>query len=303
MDQAAQLLAALENNGLGSLAAEILALAKPAVQFTVSRRPDAGIPIGSTKVGGDPDLPSDLDWPLRESGRPLSFIAQFDCAELRRVQPRLQLVPDAGLLSFFYDTIRQPWGFDPRDRDASRVLHVPAGTGVTRRCRPPVDPGWALQDGEHVIEPWYLEACEVSLTPVVTWPDWVALEISGRFDRDGERRYAAAMEEAGVHSMDDFMPFQFGGHSKCIQDEMRPECALFDAGLRRGGPQEETAEMARVRTTAFDWHLLLQFAGCDEETDGHGVMWGCCGCLYFWCHEDSIRSGTFDRRLAIIQGT
>ena len=67
--------------------------------------------LGATRFGGQPDVPADFVWPAYggESydnvvkDRPLTFLAQFNCAELARFDTE-HLLPDHGLLSFFYET-------------------------------------------------------------------------------------------------------------------------------------------------------------------------------------------------------
>lgn len=54
---------------------------------------------GVSRMGGDPDLPIGAKWPMGKRG-PLSFIAQFDLADVSKHLPAL---PAKGLLSFFVD--------------------------------------------------------------------------------------------------------------------------------------------------------------------------------------------------------
>ena len=66
---------------------------------------------GGTRFGGQPDVPPGFVWPVftgtDDSGepetRPLSFLAQFDCAGLAPYDSG-HLLPGTGLLSFFYET-------------------------------------------------------------------------------------------------------------------------------------------------------------------------------------------------------
>ncbi len=82
-----------------------------------------------TRFGGKPDVPPGFLWPTfkgeRYDGeikvRPLTFLAQFDCGELAPYDSE-HLLPDHGLLSFFYDVDVQPWGYDPEDRGGARVF-------------------------------------------------------------------------------------------------------------------------------------------------------------------------------------
>ena len=82
----------------------------------------------STHFGGQPDVPADFQWPTYEGesydhvvkDRPLTFLAQFNCAELAQFDKE-HLLPDHGLLSFFYETDTQCWGYDPKDKGCARV--------------------------------------------------------------------------------------------------------------------------------------------------------------------------------------
>lgn len=84
--------------------------------------------LGATRFGGKPDVPPDFVWPTYEGesydhvvkDRPLTFLAQFNCAELAQFDKE-HLLPDHGLLSFFYETDTQCWGYDPKDQGCARV--------------------------------------------------------------------------------------------------------------------------------------------------------------------------------------
>lgn len=84
--------------------------------------------LGATRFGGKPDVPPDFVWPTYEGesydhvvkDRPLTFLAQFNCEELAQFDKE-HLLPDHGLLSFFYETDTQCWGYDPKDKGCARV--------------------------------------------------------------------------------------------------------------------------------------------------------------------------------------
>ena len=61
---------------------------------------DGELPVGCSKVGGCPDLPTDLAWPTEHDGQPLAFIAQLDLAEVAPADLGDQL-PKAGMLWVF----------------------------------------------------------------------------------------------------------------------------------------------------------------------------------------------------------
>ena len=85
---------------------------------------------GGTRFGGRPDVPPGFVWPCFEGtgledgekkNRPLAFLAQFALEEMRPFDTG-HLLPDHGVLSFFYEVESQPWGFDPQDAGCARVF-------------------------------------------------------------------------------------------------------------------------------------------------------------------------------------
>jgi uncharacterized protein YwqG len=80
---------------------KLVALAKPAIRMLPSLVEEDEIPIGSSKLGGNPDLPMDFEWKTYE-GKPLTFIGQFKLSEIAPYDRDKEL-PAEGMLYFFYD--------------------------------------------------------------------------------------------------------------------------------------------------------------------------------------------------------
>lgn len=96
-------------------------LARPAALL----RPVAGEPArpGESRFGGHPDPPPHLDWPrIHRFDVPMPFLAQINLAEVAGMSD-LDL-PRSGHLYFFYDTVGQPWGYDPIHREGFRLLYA-----------------------------------------------------------------------------------------------------------------------------------------------------------------------------------
>ncbi|XMB72999.1 YwqG family protein [Mycoplasmatota bacterium WC30] len=77
------------------------------------------IGIGSTKLGGMPDLPHIDIWP-EENGVKLSFLLQVNIQDVKKFDKNSYL-PVEGLLLFFYDNINQPWKSNGK---GIKVLHI-----------------------------------------------------------------------------------------------------------------------------------------------------------------------------------
>lgn len=98
--------------GCPSLRDILLRLARPALRMRLEFGEDRRLPVGSTKLGGIPDLPTTFPWPrgaecqaiFRESTsgvtRPAGFLGQINLEDLAQTQAGKAL-PKSGLLSFF----------------------------------------------------------------------------------------------------------------------------------------------------------------------------------------------------------
>lgn len=97
------------------LARRLLGLVRPSIALT----PTEGDACGRTRFWGLPPLPRDMEWP-ESGGRPLTLLAQLDCAVLHPLLGDEWPFRRHGLLLFFFDD-----AFDGGDRVDVRVLHVP----------------------------------------------------------------------------------------------------------------------------------------------------------------------------------
>jgi len=95
---------------------------------------DAPQRLGATRIGGTPDMPPSLDWPVRlpppnvaeiaarggaahgehlrkhlERALPFEFVAQIDLVEAARLGPVAEALPREGRLLLFYEGSTAPW--------------------------------------------------------------------------------------------------------------------------------------------------------------------------------------------------
>lgn len=83
------------------------------------------LPVGATKLGGEPDLPDGTRWPTDDDDRPLAFVAQIALADLAAAAAAE--LP-GGLLSFFF-------AFD-QTMSGGCVLHSSDGVALRRHEAP-----------------------------------------------------------------------------------------------------------------------------------------------------------------------
>jgi uncharacterized protein YwqG len=255
--------------------------------------------VGESRFGGIPDLPGGVKWPsyvrrvedprsgqVSRASAALDFVGQLRLAD---VPPGVlpPECPTSGLLSFFYDRVEQPWGFDPADRGGGQVLYHPESVNVlptlpppelraraTRACAVQLAAEWTLLDPDMVPER------EPAHDDVIDRWDEV-MQVMSRWPDQPEHRLF--------------------GHSQNIQNEMTLECQLVSSGLYCGdGDPEENPLFARLAGGAKDWILLLQL---DTDDEGLGWIWGDCGRIYFWIRRQDLSAGRFDATWTILQCT
>ena len=103
-----------------SIKSRLLELVRESIVLNPREAAESKIGRGQSKLGGAPDVPRGFEWP-RWKGRPLHFLAQLSCRELRALD-RARMLPETGLLSFFYESVEQPWALNPEDDGSWRVL-------------------------------------------------------------------------------------------------------------------------------------------------------------------------------------
>jgi uncharacterized protein YwqG len=126
---------ALRDAGLERLADVAERLTLPAIRIEPTMVDEDTIPIGASKFGGRPDLPPDFIWP-EWKGTGLTFLAQFQLSELVSYDVE-RLLPNDGMLYFFYEVEAQPWGGEPPDRGVWQVMFYDGAPAVLERRSSP----------------------------------------------------------------------------------------------------------------------------------------------------------------------
>lgn len=242
--------------------------------------------LTESKVGGTPYLPRGERWPVDGGGKPMTFLAQVDCA-------RLEALPDfphTGLLQFFigaddvfgmdFDNMMDPAGF--------RVLYWervdPAVTAVDIHLPPPSEE-WDtplgekpcricfregkeqdIPDGDHLFEKLFCQAWNRRRPEKPIQNIWDFYHL---FSKEGRPYDVLAAEPEGErvwHQLDGY-PF-----------------------FTQSDPRGEKPEYSRMDT------LLFQL-----DSDGRGpedlVLWGDCGVGGFFINREDLRRRDFSKVL------
>ncbi|MDB5391159.1 MAG: hypothetical protein JWM11_6805 [Planctomycetaceae bacterium] len=161
-----QLVQDIIENDLVQQREAILRLARPVAYLNANKATDAELVVGTSKLGGLPDLPTDVAWPRGrdcttsyqtdcESEEPCGFVGQINFADLVGTQVGRRL-PGSGLLSIFAF-----FDFNTCE-DGVRVLYHPNVEDL-KRTTPPSElseanqtqPTKALSFEEGLDLPWH----------------------------------------------------------------------------------------------------------------------------------------------------
>lgn len=273
----AELSALIDKHHLGQYKDALLQHVLLAAALAPGRTAAQDIPIGSSKLGGEPDLPHDFNWPLRD-GQPLSFIAQINLAEIPEI-PGGKL-PGEGLLSLFYDD--RVWGFDPKDKDGFRVSCFSGETSLLNRTKTPV-----IEIKEKLFglfpktsrKPSIYQSCKLVPRIVATLPG--EIDDTG-LPEEAMDDYYEMLESIDAHH-------RLLGYSEPIQNSMEIECELVTNG-HYCGDSSGYKKASEFEESAKKWRLLLQI---DSETEHSDMMWGDAGRLYIWIKENDLDAGNF----------
>lgn len=259
-------------------------IGEPVLNFRTEPTSTSDLPIGSSKMGGSPDLPIGIPWPTWE-GRPLDFLLQLDLAEIPRKWGGDE-VPESGWLYFFYDIDRNPWGFHVSDRSGWRVLFYDGDRkNLGRRKRPDnADP--------------QLRPCGLAFFEGI-YVNWPSLK-----DEESESDLRSLEKHEGfVEAKLEIFGHQITGRTHGCQsmyEGMQEECqeashGIFQCDARCRVFNHKKAE--KIRAGITNWRFLLQLH-FDENA---GLEWTGYGTLYFWIREDDLRNCDFHNVWAVFQ--
>ncbi len=286
-----QLIAQFSKMKLGKYGKAVAADVKVGVQLRAAK-PGARV---FSKLGGAPELPVGMEWPVRRQGKktiPLSFLAQVDFEEASKHE-KSGLLPRVGKAWFFYDAINGPWGFEPKDRDGWKVVFSEAKT-LTKRAMTPK----ALSKKNTGTS--FAER-RVSFRAIETFPGIETAripkaELNKRWDELYEAFRKTVTKLQGYKDGSDY--HRMMGHATVIKSPMESECQLVSNGISTGDEltAAEERKAKKLSKGDKDWVLLMQL-----DSDDSLWMWGDLGMLYFWIRRQAPEARDFSKGWVILQ--
>lgn len=280
-------------------------MARNAVLLTIGG--EDGVAAG--RFGGVPDVPPDFQWPCYETAvygddtvkpRPLSFLAQFDCAALTFLDPE-GLLPETGLLSFFYEMNSQAWGFDPKDAGCARVFWFPDASVLAPAEFP-----------DALLEDYRFPEMDMQAFQGTCWPDFqdfavrypdIAHPAYWEQVRGGWDGFCEEFDQVKISLQGDAAAgHKLLGWPDIIQNNMTQECELVRRGHYLGNTWKSVSQEERQETAApslEDWRLLFQLDSFG--TLNFSLDFGDCGSIYFYIRKDDLAARRFERAWLILQ--
>jgi len=241
--------------------------ARPTILLTPAKEP------GFSKIGGRPELPPDLAWPLGAK-EPRAFVAQVDLGAFR---PHVDIdwLPTEGRLYFFFDDWRNGAA------DVVQVLYSLASPGGEAPPPAPIPTTWRFKERR-------VGFMAFTSVPSLDWLD-IDLATVDLEDEDLDR-----LEEE-LDLFGDEIEHRIGGYPGEIQGgQMAIACEYMRRGLTRNY-KEDVPDA--IRRAARQWRLLLQV----DSDPALGMNWWDAGRLYVFIREQDARAGDFSKTVTITQ--
>ena len=252
--------------------------------------------VGATRFGGIPDVPKDFQWPYfststfddeEEKPRPLAFIAQFNCEEISKYDTE-NLLPEKGLLSFFYELDSQLWGFDPKNKGCARVFWFENIEDLSPAAIP-----------DDLQKENIFEALKIKARSEPSYPSFEDFSLTrdnmiGHWDEYDMSVKGLRKDEDNIHKL--------LGWADPIQGNMTMQCELIKRGYYLGGSWDHVTPQDRQESidhSGKDWLLLFQLSSFAE--DSVDLCFGDEGNIYFYIHKDDLAERNFDNAWLIMQ--
>ena len=227
-----------------------------------------GVPQTTSKVGGYPYFPQNMEYPKAANGDPLDFLAQINFSEV----PAFENYPTSGLLQFFIarDDL---YGLDFDDQFSQknyRVIYHENTDAPTIKSFPELD---AIRTNDEYYSPNMTNA-----------------EFEMSFYRDAS--YVPCYDKEFEKYMGlETWPFfeQFGEKEDLIWESYSE--FIYSSGNKIGGYAFFTQEDPRIyHKDIEDWVLLFQL-----DSDYEDIMWGDSGVGGFFISKEDLKNRDFSK--------
>lgn len=258
------------------------------------------LPKGTSKIGGKPDLPKDFQWFYYKGedykkiveNRPLSFLMQINCEEVHKYDKE-SLLPEKGMLYFFYELFTMTWGFSPQDKGSAKVFYYDGEIEDLVSADFPKD-----MEKDCIIPESKINFESMNDYPI-DFLDYYDPDDSDEEMERKEKEFEKDLEELG-YKVD---TTKLLGHPELIQGEYWEECEgvagkniyYGSAPIKYGSDEVKKS----IKENAKDWILLMQVS--ELEIGDYGLYFGDSGKIYFNIRKEDLKNKNFDNVWLILQ--
>ena len=256
--------------------------------------------LNKSKIGGKPYLPKDFVWPYYQE-LPLSFLAQINLEEVKSLD-KDNLLPDKGMLYFFYELETEEWGYELKNKGCAKVFYY-EDTSNFELIDFPKDmkdycqvPEFKVNFKSNTSYPSYENFEKLNENDILL----KKYEILERYDELNDNffdNYCDFYEEY-MDSLESHTKLL--GYPDVVQNSMEEECVEvtrdFDMEAVKASPKKYKEE---IKKAAENWILLFQMD--TVETDDYELMFGDSGHIYFWIKKEDLKNKNFDNIWLILQ--
>lgn len=258
---------------------------------------ESKMPSSSSKIGGYPDLPTDFEWPYYEGvdyddvkkNRPLSFLAQINLKDIAEYDNE-KVLPNEGMLYFFYELGTMTWGYDPKDKGSAKVFYFDGDLDTLLETEIPSD------ISKDYIVPEFSISFKNSLS-LPAYEEFAEYHVRCDWDSYDEQKVAFGWQEP-----EDFdMNTKLLGYADIIQASMLEECEYSTNGIYTGDGNVNISKEQEKEyfENSKDWTLLFQMGTI--SSDDYELMFGDCGNIYFYIKKSDLAEKNFDNIWLILQ--
>jgi uncharacterized protein YwqG len=292
--------------GLNRLEEKILSLAQPCIYMIREAVADEKLPIGASKLGGLPDLPSNFQWPYYNSV-PLTFIGQFKFSEIAKFDLE-GVLPHDGILYYFIETDEMIFG-TYEQRSAWRIFYVEdENTPLIRTSHPTHQGEFRLISAlpPHQIE---YERC-LSLPTIfgIEATEYGIDFLDGRDVKNPHYGWSVPTELTAYSKLENIVhpsPCHYWlGHPQRWQGSVEKEVVTYSQKIDTQKLSDQgygyTAEqIVHIQSEGKKWQFLFQL----DTDDSLDVIWGETGSLYICIPKKSLIERRFEDCWTIMQCT
>ena len=257
--------------------------------------------IDKSKIGGKPYLPKDFIWPYYQ-GLPLSFLAQINLEGVSSLD-KDKLLPDKGILYFFYELETQEWGYSPQNKGCAKVFYFEDSSNFE-----------LIDFPKNMEDDYKIPEFKINFKSNISLPSYEDFDILNQEEKILEKyRMSKNLKDFENNLFDEYSNFynehiellesytKLLGYPDVIQNSMEEECAAIARGFNMGGIGYLYLKKYHdeIKKASKDWVLLFQMD--TVKSDDYELMFGDCRHLYFWIKKEDLANKNFENIWLILQ--